>query len=88
MINIKNLIINYIKNLNINDINNFAINNNIYLSNKELEFIYNYIKNNYSLLIDNPNSFNLSNYKDVFSNDNYNKINNLINEYKDKYNLN
>ena len=73
--------------MNVYDINNFAINNNIYLSNNELNFIYNYIKNNYSLLIDNPNSFNLEEYKDVFSNDNYIKINNLINKYKNKYNI-
>jgi len=73
--------------MNINDINNFAINNNIYLSKKELDFIYNYIKDNYMLLIDNPNSFNISNYKDIFNEDNYVKINNLINIYKKKYNL-
>ena len=87
MIIIKNLIINYIKNLNINDINNFAINNNIYLSNKELEFIYNYIKNNYELLLNNPSNFNLKEYKDIFSNDNYIKINTLIEKYKIKYNI-
>lgn len=87
MIIIKNLIINYIKNLNISDINTFALNNNIYLNNEELVFIYNYIKNNYNFLIDNPNNFNLLKYKDKFSNENYIKINNLINEYKNKYNI-
>ena len=87
MIIIKNLIINYIKNMNINDINNFLINNDIYLSNKELEFIYNYINNNYLLILDNPSVFNLEDYKDIFSNDNYIKLNELINEYKIKYNI-
>lgn len=74
--------------MSIDDINNFAKNNNIYLSNNELEFIYKYIKNNYLKLIENPNNFSLINYKDNFSNDNYIKINNLINEYKKKYDIN
>ena len=87
MIIIKKLIINYIKNLTIADINNFAINNDIYLSKNELDFIYNYIKDNYLLLIDNPNDFDISKYQDIFSNTNYIKINNLINNYKKKYNL-
>ena len=65
--------------MSIDDINIFAKNNNIYLSNNELEFIYKYIKNNYLKLIENPNDFSLINYKDNFSNDNYIKINNLIN---------
>ena len=88
MIIIKTLIINYIKNISYEDINNFAIKNNIYLSNNELSFIYNYIKDNYLNIIDNPNNFNINNYKNKFSNDNYIKINNLINEYKTKYNIN
>lgn len=74
--------------MNINDINNFALKNNIYLSKEELDFIYKYIKENYLLLIDNPGNFNINDYKDKFSEDNYNKINNLINEYKTKYNIN
>ena len=85
MIIIKNLIINYINNMNINDVNNFAVKHNIYLSESELLFIYNYIKKNYNELINNPNSFNFNNYKNNFSKDNFNKINILINEYKDKY---
>ena len=73
--------------MNINDVNNFAINNSIYLSNEELNFIYNYIKENYLLLIDNPNNFNIYDYKDRFSEDNFIKINKLLNEYKNKYNI-
>ncbi len=74
--------------MNKNDINNFAIKNNIYLNNNELNYIYSFIKNNYQELIDNPNNFNIDNYKDNFTNENYLKINNLIKEYKEKYNLN
>jgi len=42
-----NLIINYIKNLNKNDILNFGLKNNINLNDKEIDYIYNIIKNNY-----------------------------------------
>ena len=73
--------------MNDNDINNFLVNNDIYLSDKELDFTYNYIINNYLLLIENPSIFNLEDYKDIYSSDNYNKLNNLINEYKKKYNI-
>ena len=88
MIIIKDLIINYIKNISIEDINNFAIKNDIYLTSNELSFVYEYIKNNYLLLLNNPSDFNLLKYKDKFSNDNYIKINNLIDKYKKKYNIN
>ena len=88
MIIIKDLIINYIKNISIEDINNFAIKNDIYLTSNELSFVYEYIKNNYLLLLNNPSAFNLLKYKDKFSNDNYIKINNLIDKYKKKYNIN
>ena len=74
--------------MTINDINSFAINNNVYLSKEELDFIYNYIKDNYLLLINSPNNFDLTKYKNRFSNDNYYKINKIINEYKKKYNIN
>ena len=71
--------------MNITDVNYFAVKNNIYLSDNELNFIYNYIKNNYMYLLDNTNSFDLSKYKNNFSEENYYKINNLINEYKNRY---
>ena len=73
--------------MSIDDINNFAINNNIYLSHNELKFIYNYINNNYLLLLEKPNEFDISKYKNIFSNDNYIKISNLIEIYKKKYNI-
>lgn len=80
----KNIIINYINNMSLNDVNNFAIKNNIYLNNDELDFIYSYIKNNYLKVIDNPYELDISLYKNKFSEENYIKINNLINEYKKK----
>ncbi len=62
--------------------------NNIYLNSNELSFIYNFIKDNYYELVNNPNNYNLSDYKNSFTNENYLKLNNLINEYKSKYNIN
>ena len=40
------------------------------------------VKDNYLNIIDNPDNYDINNYKDYFTNDNYIKINNLINEYK------
>ena len=74
--------------MSINDLNNLAIKNNIYLNNNELNNAYKLIKDNYLNIIDNPSNFNIDNYKDKFTNENYLKINNLIKEYKEKYNLN
>ncbi len=68
--------------MSINDLNNLAIKHNIYLNNNELNNAYKLIKDNYLNIIDNPDNYDISNFKDYFTNDNYIKINNLINEYK------
>ncbi len=68
--------------MSINDLNNLAIKHDIYLNNSELNNAYKLIKDNYLNIIDNPNNYDINNYKDYFTNDNYIKINNLINEYK------
>ena len=36
-------------------------------------------------ILDNPSNFNISEYKNNFSEENYNKISELINKYKNKY---
>ncbi len=77
-----NLIEPYINNITKNDINSFALKNNINLSNNELEFIYNFIKTRYKEVLNNPNNFTLTKYKNNFSNENFVKINGLINRYK------
>ena len=82
-----NLIANYIENMNIYDLKTFLENNNIYLSNEELEYTYHFIINNWKNFINNPNSFVFSNYKDKYSEENYTKLNDLINTYKNKYNI-
>ena len=78
------LVKNYIDNLTIEKVNEIALKNNINLSNQELNFLYSFIKKNYEALYANPN-VDLSKYKNNFTEENYNKIINLINEYKIKY---
>lgn len=77
-----NLIEPYIINISKNDINNFALKNNINLNNNELEFIYNFIKTRYKDVLNNPSNFNLVKYKQNFSNENFIKINAIVNRYK------
>ena len=77
-----NLIEPYINNITKNDINSFALKNNINLSNNELEFIYNFIKTRYKEVLNNPNNFSLTKYKNNYSNENFVKINGLIIRYK------
>ncbi len=77
-----NLVEPYINNISKNDINAFALKNNIKLNNNELDFIYNFIKTRYKEVLSNPNAFTLSKYRNNFSNENYVKINGLINRYK------
>ena len=43
----------YIDKLSIQNINNFALNNNIVLTEKELEYMYNLIKNNWEQILNN-----------------------------------
>ena len=77
-----NLVEPYINKLTKQDINTFALNNNIRLNNNELDFIYNFIKSRYKEVLSNPNNFSLTKYKNNFSNENFIKINGLINRYK------
>lgn len=71
----------YVNKLTKQDILNFALKNNLNVTNEELDFVYNFIKYNYKTVLNNPNSFNLSNYKNNFSSENYNFINSLISKY-------
>jgi len=77
-----NLIEPYINNISKENINNFALKNNINLNNNELEFIYNFIKTRYKDILNNPSNFNLVKYKQNFSNENFIKINAIVNRYK------
>lgn len=71
--------------MTINDVNNFAISKNIYLSNEELSFVYEFISKNWEQVIKNPKLLNLERYKDRFSEENFNKIKKLFLEYSSRY---
>ena len=72
----------YINNLTKDEINSFALKNNIKLNNNELDFIYNLVKTRYKEILSNPNSVSFARYKNNFSNENFVKINGLVNKYK------
>ena len=79
------LIKNYINKLSIQDINSLAIKNNINLTDNELNFIYNQIKNNYNDLLYGDSTYIFKNLKENVSDNNYNKIKELYTNYKNKY---
>ncbi len=74
----------YIDKLSIQNINNFALNNNIVLSEKELEYMYNLIKNNWEQILNNDDSILLKLNGNV-DNESIKKIEKLYYEYKKKY---
>ena len=71
----------YINNLKKEDILNYANKNNISLTNKETIFIYDYIKTNYKNILNDPNLLDLNLIKSNTSDNTYNFILKLINEY-------
>lgn len=76
-----NIIDLYISNLRKDDIILFGEKNGIRLSDHELDFTYNFIKNNYKEVLRNKDSFDFSKYKKEFSEENYLKIEGLIRKY-------
>lgn len=80
-----NLISRYMNKITKEDINNFALNKNIYLNDEELSFTYEFIKKNWNQILSNPNMLNLDRYKNKYSEENFNKIKILFNEYYSKY---
>ena len=80
-----NLISKYINKIDINTINDFAIKNNIFLDKKEIDILYNVVKNRYEEILYKDDS-NVREYlKQNLSEENYTKITNLFDEYKTKY---
>jgi hypothetical protein len=67
------------------DINNFALKKNIYLSENELTFTFEFVKKNWNQILSNPNMLNIDRYKNIYSEENFNKIKILFNEYYSKY---
>ncbi len=77
-----NIVSSYVSVMKKEDIIKFANKNNLTTTNEEIDFIYNFIKNNYESILKNPNKFDINNYRDKFSNENFIFLTNLINKYK------
>ncbi len=67
------------------DVNNFGISKNIYLSEEELNFTYEFLKKNWEQVLNNPKLLNLDRYQNKFSPENFIKIKKLFNEYSARY---
>ena len=77
----KQFIINYIKQVKKEDIAFFALNQGLNVSNKELDLIYYYIKNEYERFFKNAKEI-LEEVYDKLAPDNYQKLINLYNKYR------
>lgn len=79
------LIERYVNRLTIDDVANFAKNKSINLNDNELNFTYSFVKKNWSSILKNPNIFQIDNYKEKYSEENFVKIKQVFNEYLKKY---
>ena len=79
------LIERYMSKLTRDDVNSFAIKNNVNLSDEELDFTYKFVLNNWKTILSNHGIFDLSKYKEKFSEENFNKIQLLIKQYMLRY---
>lgn len=71
----------YMSNLRKEDIVNFALKKDIRLSSDELDFTYDFIKKHYKEIMNDKYKYNFEDYRNKFSSENFEKINNLIKEY-------
>lgn len=81
------LIERYMNKITKEDVNSFALKKNIFLSEDELTFTYDFIKKNWDKILSNPNILNLNRYKDKYSEENFIKISELFKEYYSKYRM-
>jgi len=82
---IKRIIKSHVDKLTINDIYEFALKNGVHLNQGEVDIIYAYIKNYWNELIFHDHKLILSKVKDSLEPTTYQKINELIVFYKNKY---
>jgi len=80
-----NIIERYMNKLSISDVDNFAKKNNVFLTEEELSFTYQFVKKNWQAIISNPSMLNLDRYKDKFSEENLLKIKKLFKEYSIRF---
>lgn len=75
----------YINKLTKNDVLMFAKNNDIYLTDEELNIVFDVIKNKWQLLVYNDPTDLFKDLKSKFNINTYNKIVKLYNDSKEKY---
>ena len=80
-----NIIERYMQRLTMEDIRTFALSKNITLSDDELKFTYDFVKKNYQNFFKNPKLFDINRYKSNYTEENFNKIVKVFNEYSQKY---
>ncbi len=80
-----NLIERYINKMSKEDIYNFAQSKNIYLTESELDYTYDFIKKNYQTMLQNPKLFDINRYRSNYSEENFPKIVKVYQEYLQKY---
>ena len=80
-----NIIELYINKLSKSDVYNFAISKQVYLSNEELDFTYEFIKKNWKDVIKNPNLFDIDRYKNKYTPENFKKVKLIFQEYFQKF---
>ena len=80
-----NLIGLYINKITLNNINDFALKNNIILNKKELNILFDIVKNRYKEVLYEDDSLIKSYLHDNLSMANYNKVIELYDEYRTKY---
>lgn len=81
---IKRIINKRIKNLTLSEIDNFAREHNIYLTDKEIHFIKEFIQNNPTLIYQELNII-LKEIKQHSTSELYDKIEPIVKEYHQKY---
>lgn len=79
------LIERFINRLTLEQVNNFAIKNNLYLSDNEALFVYDFVKKNWQFILSNHGNIDIDRYKEKFSEENFIKIKKLVKEYALKY---
>jgi len=80
----KSLIKNYIDLLTIDNLKEFSLNNNINLTDLELEYLLNLVKNNYEDILINDTKY-LEDIKNNINSNEYQKVKDLYLYYKNRY---
>ena len=80
-----NLIENYMRSFKKEDVKNFALQKRVNLTEEELNFAYEFIKKNWQDILKNPKALQLERYKNKFSEENFNKIKKIFDEYYQKF---